>query len=443
MKRISIAVMVLVGSMVMGYLCYYFTGMHPVVCVTLFGTIAVISVAIIGLSRWLSKKWIILWGFLWGGFLIFLFLNPISLFVSMYGSLVAKEKRNMYNPTTYTVVGETLALYCQSYELLRAHGCGTVHSDCVTLHGAWIPKGLDGVGTIQRDGASIGMGGALHDHGLELSLDTKASTAVTNVWKLYYTEGKRESKVNRHLLTIHMDSARQFSTNELLATVVANYDSYALRNPSTHAFQWQNRWGEKIQMYLLFDRITEARTVCREQLVTVPRKWNQWLMLTAALITAEEESFERAEHMMMQWVKEDGNFMSYLVLAYFYQMSDKPSKAAKAIRQATTYDTSPSMGRELYTIAMYVYKSGEYDTVLQICDHASATVANIGNVEKPVFAALHSAVLEAKQNPSNAKPLEWAKSMIPFDPYKDVDIERLLQRPVSRMTVKEWSRLPR
>jgi len=206
----------ILGSMGMGYLFYYFTGMRPVVCVILFGTIAAISVAIIGLSRWLSKKWAILLGVVWVGFLMFLFLNPISLFVSMYGSRVASDKRNLCSRSTYMAVGETLALYCQSYQLLRSHGCGTAHSDCVTLHGAWIPKGLNGVGTIRPNGASIGTGGVLYDHGYEFSLDTKVSTADTNVWQLYYTEGKNKSKTERHLLTIHMDSARQFSADDLL-----------------------------------------------------------------------------------------------------------------------------------------------------------------------------------------------------------------------------------
>jgi len=100
---------------------------------------------------------------------------------------------------------------------LRSHGYGTVHSDCVTLHGSWILKGLRGVGTIRQDNASIGMGGPLYDHGYEFSLDTKASTAVTNVWQLNYTAGKRESKTVRHLLTIHMDSARQLSDGDLLS----------------------------------------------------------------------------------------------------------------------------------------------------------------------------------------------------------------------------------
>jgi hypothetical protein len=46
---------------------------------------------------------------------------------------------------------------------------------------------------------------------------TPTSTVVTNVWKLYYTEGKRASKTERLLLTIRMDSARQFSADDLLS----------------------------------------------------------------------------------------------------------------------------------------------------------------------------------------------------------------------------------
>ena len=208
---------VILGFMAVGYLFYYFTGMHPIVCVVLFGSLAAISVAIIGLSRWLPKKWTIFLGVVWGGLLPVLFLNPISLFILTMGASVSAEERNMCNPKTYTVVAETLALYCQSYELLRLHDCGTVHSDCVTLHGSWIPKGLRGVGTIRRDSASLWMGSPLHEHSYELSLDTNASTAVTNVWKLYYTEGKRASKTERLLLTIRMDSARQFSADDLLS----------------------------------------------------------------------------------------------------------------------------------------------------------------------------------------------------------------------------------
>ena len=122
---------------VMGYLSYYFVGMHPTVCVVLFGTIAVISVAIIGLSQWLSKKWSTLLGFIWVGFLMLLFFNPVSLFAILYGANVTKEVRKVLKPKTYKLVGEKLALYCQSYELLQSPSCGTAYSDSIST---WLPK---------------------------------------------------------------------------------------------------------------------------------------------------------------------------------------------------------------------------------------------------------------------------------------------------------------
>jgi len=205
------------GFATIGYLCYYFIGMHPYVCVVLFGVITAISVAIIGVSRWLPRKWVFFIGFVCTGFLAVLFFNPVTLFAFMYGAAVTSEEHTMCNPKTCAAVGETLALYCQSYPLLKSHS--NIKSDEVYLWDGCLSEGLCGHVTVRRDGASVGMGGPLYDHGYMLSLDTQDSSPATNAWRLYF---QSESKPDRLLSTFRMDATRQFTDGELLVTVATN-----------------------------------------------------------------------------------------------------------------------------------------------------------------------------------------------------------------------------
>jgi hypothetical protein len=85
--------------------------------------------------------WVVLCGLcLFVGLMPF---HPIILAPLMFltwGAEVAKETRMLRSPETYTVVGETLALYCQSYQGLRSGDCGAVYPCHVAINHAWTPK---------------------------------------------------------------------------------------------------------------------------------------------------------------------------------------------------------------------------------------------------------------------------------------------------------------
>jgi len=415
---------VLFGLAIMGYLCYYFVGLHPVFCMILLGIISAVCVAI---WKAKTKKRKLIIGTVWIGILAFLFLNPICLIVIRMGAQIVKSERYMCKPEVYTPTGETLSLYCQSYPLLKS--LFKPKYDSVSLNSAWLPERLDGYVIIGQNEACVIMGGGFHHWGYVLSLDKQASSALTNIWQLHMRSEGRPN--DRHLWTFCTETTRQFTADEMLSAVIARYDTRIQSKLCED--EWKNIWEGKINTYLLFDRVVEARAACREMLALVPKEWNQWLTLTVALIMAEEESFERAEQMMVQWVKADEKFESYLDLAYFYQLSNKPSKAAEAIRQATKYNANrPDVNADHrgYSAAMYAYTSGEYDTVIQLCNHVMPVRIN-GDYAKTSLSKLRQAALEAKQY-GQARPITFNKGMCPFDPYENVDIVHLLQRPVPK-----------
>ena len=69
-------------------------------------------------------------------------------------------------------------------------------------------------------------------------------------------------------------------------------------------------------------------------------------------------------------------------LAYFHQLLGNPGKAAAAMRQSTSYTGNIPWGHggnaehRGYTAAMYAYQSGEYETVVQLCDHLLSVKIN-------------------------------------------------------------------
>jgi len=209
-------IIVIAATASIGFLFYYFTGFHPVVCVMLFGFIMGISVSVVHVTRRMSKKWGLIISAVWFSFLALLFLNPASLVVIGMSIQVTQSERYICKPDVYTPSGETLALYCQSYPLLQPL-LPTNYYDQTYIDGAWIPEKLNIIhhgahGTIQKDSAYIEMGGGFHHYGYRLSLDTQASSAGTNVWQLFMY---REESPDRHLLTIHMDATRRLTTDEL------------------------------------------------------------------------------------------------------------------------------------------------------------------------------------------------------------------------------------
>ena len=340
---------------------------------------------------------------------------------------IRESESAMRDPKVYTPVAETLALYCQSAPSLFPE----------YMNDAWLPEELNAIGhgraSVSTNYAHVEMGGGFHHFGYHLALDQDASTTGTNVWQLYmYSEGSEDQR----LRTFPVDSTRRFLPDQLLSRVVAGLDKQILRKPDDASAH-----QSKIQTYLRFDRVDQAREACRSMLQSMPDAW--WPVLVNALILTEEESRDQAEETLSVWVQKDENFFRYMDLAYFFQLTGKPDKAADAMRQSTGYTGNTPWGHggnaehRGYTAAMFAYQSGEYDAVVQLCDHLLKITVN-GDYAKAGLRELREAAVTAKKKPAHAPSLTWAEGIGPFDPFEDVDIEKLLQRPVPRMTNKQY-----
>jgi len=194
------------------------------------------------------------------GILALLLLNPFTLGLIYARSHIHKMEAQVQNPDVYLSVGEVLAMYCQSYPLLHK----------------WFDRGEEGYGVflwqtglpteayskavvpswiiINQDGANVEFGAGFHHFGYELELDWLASTAFTNVWKLYwYSEDRYEKRMsNRPLLaTFTLDKERHYTPEEVAALVLASCDAL-IHFESQHA--------------VFRDQITRARAACARML---------------------------------------------------------------------------------------------------------------------------------------------------------------------------------
>lgn len=362
------------------------------------------------------------------GILVVLVLNPIG--CTILGAFIGmghihKSESAMRDPKVYKPVAQTLALYCQSDQSFFPKYMGY----------AWLPQELNAIGhgwaSVSTNYAHVEMGGGFYHFGYRLTLDSGASSPGTNVWQLHMYN---EESQDQHLMTLHIGIDRRFPPGEILARVLSEFDKQIDSEPD-HVRAHQG----KIQAYLRFDQVSQARDACRSMLEAMPDEW--WPVLVNALILAEEGFPDKADDTISRWVENDKNFFRYMDLAYFHQLTDNPDKAAEAMRLSTAYTGNTPWGHggnaehRGYTAAMFAYQAGEYDTVVQLCEHLLKVRIN-GDYAKAGLKELKEAAFTAKKRPAEAPTLKWADGIGPFDPFEKVDIEKLLQRPVLRMTDK-------
>jgi predicted Zn-dependent protease len=188
--------------------------------------------------------------------------------------------------------------------------------------------------SVSPDQARIEMNGGFYHYGYLLTHDDQASTADTNVWHLFLY---REDADDRLLVTLRILKTEAMSATSLFEIVLPGYDEQIAAHPdSLEAHQG------KIQFLLHFDRVDEARAAVKELLHAMPDNW--WANLVNALAVAETQSPERAEQSLLGWVKQEPNFFKYLDLAYYYQLQQRPQKAARAMLEATQYDANTTWG---------------------------------------------------------------------------------------------------
>ena len=337
------------------------------------------------------------------------------------------DEAYLRKPRVYEPVAKTLALYCQSDSNLVPE----------QIDYAWFPAPLRekgrGRGRIFQKGAAIEMGGGFHHHGYRLVFDESATDSLTNVWQLYlYSEGSKDEP----LFTLRLANTEELSADELLNQALCGYEEHLAVRPNDLSAH-----KARIQLYLQYNRISQARRACRDLLRALPDDW--WANLVNALVIAEEESSAEGERHIQGWVNSKPNFFRYTDLAYYYQLSEEPKKAAEAMLKATQHNANTTWGHggnsefRGYTAAMYAFESGEYHAVVKLCEKLIPVTIN-GDYAKRGLRNLRAAANAALRG--EPREVVWDDTIAPFDPFEEVDIQALLRRKVERPTQEEYYR---
>lgn len=339
---------------------------------------------------------------------------------------IRKTERAMRDPKIYEPVAKALALYCQS----------DLSQFPEWPNGAWFPPELrqfgNGWGRYESDRAFIEFGGGFHHFGYRLDLDADRSSPTTHVWQLYL---QSEDQPNQLLYTLTLPADAKLSAEDLLQKVIAGCDARIQQNGSD-----ASAYQEKIQAYLRFNRVPEARATCREMIKAMPDDW--WAALVNALILSEEHpSPDRGATLMTQWVARKETFSHYLDLAYFYYLTGRPREAGQAIIKATHFNAAlPWEGDggnteyTGYTAAMCAYRVGDYEASAKLCAHLLPVTIN-GDYAKAGLRDLKAASEKALHG--EVEDIRWDSHIGPFDAFEHVDIEKLLGHKVPRPTKKE------
>lgn len=322
----------------------------------------------------------------------------------------------LQRPSVYEPVANRLALYCQSDRSAFPH----------YLTSAWFPKELRdlgyGMGTVDDTSARVELGGGFHHFGYNLALDASSSSNTTNVWQLWFYS---ESGGNKLLTTVSLPTSKQLAPEETMKLVAEGYDDrIAAGSESRREYQ------EKIQMYLRFDAVAPARESCREMLQQSPDNW--WAVLVNALLAASLKTDAEGERLIIDWVNKEPNFFRYLDLAYYYELTNQPAKAAAAAQEAIRFNANTEWGHggnseyRGYTAAMYLYESGRYTECEQLCEKLIGVTIN-GDYAKRGLGNLLQATKQAQRG--EVKKIEWDDAVSRFDPFESLDLEKLLNRP--------------
>jgi tetratricopeptide (TPR) repeat protein len=287
-----------------------------------------------------------------------------------------------------------------------------------------------GRGFADDDGATVHMGDGNCWCEYSLRLDPHASASGTNVYQLYlYGDGPAP----RHLSTIRLPAGASFPPDTMLQIVMAGFDADLQKNPAD-----ETAYRGRVQAYLQLNHVPEARLAFHQMFKALPDNW--WAALGNALLVTEEQSPEHGTHAMVQWVNGHEDFFSYLNLAYFYHLTNRPREAAAAIIKSMDFDANASRGSAEdskwrgYTAAMCAYRAGDYQASLQLCDYLRA-MAMGEDYAKQGLRNLKAASENALKGQVESVP--WDDKIVPFDPYERLDIEKLLGRKVPRPTRKQ------
>lgn len=318
----------------------------------------------------------------------------------------------------------TLARYAQSDPVLFPP----------SLDYAWLPDALNvlrhGTAEFTPEGGRIEFGGGFHHFGYELTRDPKASTSDTNTWhlSLYHENDPPEP-----LLTLHLARSEHVSSTELLAQLTQAYTRQLSVFPGD-----ERAHRGRIQTLLRFGKTARARQAVRDMYANLPE--NPWAALLHALLLADEHGLPAADATLEDYVQRHPDFFRFLDLAYFHQLTDRPGRAADAVRRAAAQDVNIPANEtgdtefRGFSAAMHLYRSGQFEVARDLCDQLLPAWIN-GEYAKPALRNLRQAAEQASHG--TIAPAPWPAGLPPFQPFADLDLPRLLGRP---FTAHRWTR---
>lgn len=313
----------------------------------------------------------------------------------------------------------TLARYCQSDRSLFPQ----------VLDYAWLPEELNRVrhGSVElrADGARVEFGGGSHRYGYELRRDAGESAPGTNFWRLeYYATGEDPEL----LLTLTTLATEVVDGGMLVTNVSTAYTRQLQVFPAD-----EKAHRGRIRTLLQFGRPAKARQACREMLQHMPDE--PWPVLVNSLIDTVERGSSLATRRMEEYVGRRPDFFRHLDLAYFHELQQQPGRATEAVRRALTVDANLPAGHGGDTefrghhAAMYLYRKGQFEVARALCEKLQAVWIN-GEYAKPSLRNLKAAADRASRG--EVMPVDWPPGIPPFYPFEDLDLSRLLGRPMVR-----------
>jgi hypothetical protein len=364
-------------------------------------------------GTWINKLFVII------GIMVLLavlvLVSPLGMFVGISYSMhqIHKLEDRMQQPDICRTVATNLALYCQSIDVLKLKNYGGA---------AYLPPPIPQLGSpwaeFTSSNAFVEFGGGFYHYGYSLELDAAKSGAGNTVWQLYLC---REESPDVLLHTCALPETARYPLALFLSNSLAEYDSRIKASPND-----MELYKEKLNLLLQLDR-SQVRPACTNYINLAPDHW--WPRLTLALLDAGSGNFNDASTNLVRFVESHPSYSSYIYLAYFYQVTDKPDAAAKAVEKAISYPVVDLKDDQIntecrgYSAGVYLFQAGKYATVVKLCDVLLPVKIN-GNYAKAALSDLKSAANTALTGVTPAfKPSE---AVLQFNPYENFNLTALV-----------------
>jgi hypothetical protein len=321
-------------------------------------------------------------------------------------------ERPLKVPSLYEPVGEELAILCQSDP--SALG---VDPDITML-----PAGLTEVGypevSVSPDRGFVHCGGGFHHYGYKLIRESTDTTRHQNLWRLYlYSEGVGDTLLHE----FRTDATRTLPREELMAKSLEGHDARIASSPGDPQLHLK-----KIAACLQWGEVEKAREAVAGMKQKTPDQWEA--VLLSALVEARE-SFDTAERDMVAWVEQQENYFRYIDLATFYQLTNRPAKAAQAMIDSTRFSANLDWGHGCnsecrgFAVARYAFENGEHEAVKRLCDHLMKVTVNNGFLRTDLQALKAAAESAEAGRPTPLPPSQYAESPL----FRELDLEVLLK----------------